>query len=223
MSDRRLLLFALAFVARPLAAQDDIAQLRRHVAALEAHQVVLARAVAQHDSAVRAAQSLRVVGSVPFRVGVPGVALPAAGAVVAKVVADQRARFGSLLDRLPPETLTVPFEPMTTKHGEEVDIETPAHLVDRLEWVVGNGIGARVVIQLPDGLFPWMGGRLPAENGEGQRIRALNALLSDSTGRGVQCLEGEIATCRVLLAGGANGTRGLTLSLAGSVIDQGGI
>jgi hypothetical protein len=222
MSDRRILLFALALFARPLVAQDDIALLRRRVANIEAHRVVLARAVAQHDSAVLAAQSLRVVGSAPIQVAVPGAAVPGATEALARIVTEQRARFGSLLDRLPPETLTVAFDPAATQDDGEKLVDTPARLVDRLQWVVGNWIHARVVGELPNGLYSWMGGQLPAVNGEGQRTRALTILLSDSTGHGVRCLEGELTTCRVLLASGARGNAILALSLAGSVVERGG-
>ena len=51
MSDRRLLFLAFALVARPLAAQDDLALLRRRVANLEARREVLARAVATISAA----------------------------------------------------------------------------------------------------------------------------------------------------------------------------
>ena len=57
MSDRRLLFLAFALVARPLAAQDDLALLRRRVANLEARREVLARAVATISAADSGASS----------------------------------------------------------------------------------------------------------------------------------------------------------------------
>lgn len=222
MSDRRLLLVALALVARPLVAQDDIALLRRRVANLEARRELLARAVARQDSATIAAQSLRVVGVPPFEVAVPATAAANAGAAIARVAAGRRARFGSLLDRLPAETLTVAFYPVRVGSDGNTFREGPAALVDRLDWEVGKWIDARVVALLPESLFIWTGRRLPSANGEGERVRALNTLLSDPTGRGVRCLEGELTTCRALLVRGPKSPDELRQSLLASVVERGG-
>ena len=223
MSDRRLLLLALALLARPLAAQDDLTLLRRRVANLEAHREVLARAVARQDRAVLAKQSLQVVGAPPFQVMVPASAASGAGPIIDEAVAVAREHFGGIIDQLPPEVLTVRLEPDANRPGSSGPLEAPSHLLGRLGFAVGQSLEARVGRQLPDSFVPWIGGRLPALHAEGERVRGINALLADSTGRGVRCLEGEIVTCRALLAHESSISRDLRVSLVASVIDRGGM
>ena len=223
MSDRRLLLLALALLARPLAAQDDLTLLRRRVANLEAHREVLARAVARQDSLALASEALQVVGAPPVQVMVPASAAPSAGPIINEAVATARSHFGSLVDKLPPETLTVRLDPDANRPGSSGPLEAPSHLLGRLGFAVGQALEARVGRQLPDSFVPWIGGRLPALHAEGERVRGINALLADSTGRGVRCLEGEIVTCRALLAHESSISRDLRVSLVASVIDRGGM
>ncbi len=223
MSDRRLLLLALALVARPLAAQDDLALLRRRVANLEAHRELLARAVARQDSVALAAQSLQVVGAPPFQVLVPAAAAPGAGPIIDQAVAVARERFGSLLDQLPPETLPVRLEPDANRPGGSGPLEASSHLLGRLGFVVGQSLEARVGRQLPDSFVPWIGGRLPALHAEGERVRAIKALLSDSTGRGVRCLEGELVICRALVNRESPISRELRVSLVASIVEREGV
>ncbi len=222
MSDRRLLFLAFALVARPLAAQDDLALLRRRVANLEARREVLARAVAQQDSATLASQALQVVGAPPFQVLVPGSVAREAGPVVDEAVARARTRFGVLIDNLPPEVLTVRLEPDIGPNTWSL-LESPSHLIGRLGFAVGQSLEARVGHQLPENFAPWIGGRLPALHAEGERVRAINALLSDSTERGVRCLEGEIVTCRALVAKESDIAHDLRLSVVASIVDREGV
>lgn len=223
MSDRRLILIALALVARPLAAQDDLALLRRRVANLEAHREVLARAVAREDSLALASQSLQVMGAPPFQVMVPAAAASGAGPIIAEAVAAARTRFGSLVEKLPPEMLTVRLEPDANRPGASGPLETPSHLLDRLGFVVRQSLEARVGRQLPDSFVPWLGGRLPYRESAGDRVRAINALLSDSTERGVRCLEGELITCRALVMKESDVAHDLRVSLVASLVDHGGV
>ena len=222
MSDRRLLFLAFALVAGPLAAQDDLALLRRRVANLEAHREVLARAVAQQDSAALASQALQVVGAPPFQVMVPGSVASEAGPVVDAAVTRARTQFGVLIDKLPPEVLTVRLEPDIGPNTRPHLLESPSHLIGRLGFEVGQSLEARVGRQLPEDFAPWIGGRLPALPAEGERVRAINALLSDSTERGVRCLEGEIVTCRALVAKESNIAHDLRVSVVASIVDREG-
>jgi hypothetical protein len=221
MSDRRLLILALALVARPLMAQDDLALLRRRVANLEAHHLVLARAAAVHDSLAMEADSFRIVGAPPFQVVLPGAAVEGAQPIIDREVASARARFGSIVDRLPPELLRERFDTQMDGDGN-LTRETPRQLRERLGYSVAGSLEARVSRQLPDSFGPWIGGRLPVNQPGLYRSRAITRLLSDSTGQGIRCLEGEVVTCRALL-GRSPMAHELRASLVANIVAERGV
>lgn len=223
MSDRRLLFLALALVTRPLVAQDDLALLRRRVANLEARHEVLARRAAEHDSLMMVAQGFQLIGTAPFQVELPGAAVPGAAPIIDRAVADARARFGSIVDRLPPEVLRVSYEPDHRDEDGKYVAETPRQLRERLDFAVEGSLVARVGRQLPDSFGPWIGGRLPVSQAEMYRARAITVLLSDSTGRGVRCLEGDVTTCRDLLQRGSLIVPTLRSSLVANVVAEQGV
>lgn len=222
MFDRRLLLLALVLVARPLAAQDDLALLRRRVENIEARHVVLARAAARHDSLMMAAQAFQLVGVAPFQVELPGSAVAGAAPIIDRAVADARARFGRIVDRLPPEVLRVSYETDRRDQDGKYLTETPRQLRERLGYAVEGALVARVGRQLPDSFGPWIGGRLPVSHAESYRSQAITVLLSDSSGRGVRCLEGDVVTCRGLLLRGSLIVPALRSSLVANVVAEKG-
>jgi len=137
-------------------------------------------------------------------------------------VAEVRARFGSLVDRVPPAVVRVPYQMVLETNGK-YHRETPRQLRDRLVYAVEDSLVARVGRLLPEVFGPWLGGRLPVSHAESYRSRSITLLLSDSTGQGVRCLEGDVEACRGLLTRETGVAHDLRTGLVANIVAQQGV
>lgn len=221
MSRRTLALLCCLFPAA-LSAQVSEAVLRHRITVLTAKQAELQRRLTQRDSLALAGAELTLIGKAPLYLRVPAWVVPATAAPVAAIVDSWTVRVGPIFTQASPETLVIALRNDTAGWSRREVASLIAEFPDVVRFNARRAAQARVQRMIGGQLTTWLGMELPAVTFDLARRDGIDALISDTSGVGSKCLDGDVPACVLVIRSPGPLTAGARRSFLAAVVERPG-